>query len=483
MGEIEKSDIALIGLAVMGENLVLNMESKGYRVSVYNRTESVTNKFIDGRASGKQIRGFKTLRELVDSLKSPRKIMLMVRAGKAVDELIETLIPMLDRNDIIIDGGNSDHADTSRRVQYVESNGLLYVGAGVSGGEEGALKGPAIMPGGSEEAWPAIKNVFTDIAAVASDGSPCCEWIGAAGSGHFVKMVHNGIEYGDMQLISEAYWVLKNMTGFENDKIANVFETWNSSKLQSYLIEITANIMKYREKDGSYLIDKILDSAGQKGTGKLSVINAMELGVPLNLIATAVFERSLSFSKDLRVNAASVFKRSHGKYATPEPQEVYDALYASKLVSYAQGFDMLKRASDEFGWKMDLSSIAKIWRNGCIIRSSFLNKIAEAYSQKVQPQHLLLDLYFKEEIENALNSWSSLVAKAAVGGVPLPAFSSALNYFYSLTSETLPANILQAQRDYFGAHTFERKDRERGLFFHENWTGQGGDTSSRVYNV
>lgn len=483
MNEIEKSDIAVLGLAVMGENLVLNMESKGYSVSVYNRTESVTNKFIEGRAAQKKIRGYGTLQELVDSLKSPRKIMLMVRAGKPVDDILESLIPLLDRNDIIIDGGNSDHVDTSRRVDYLENIGLLYVGAGVSGGEEGALKGPAIMPGGSLAAWPFIKNIFTDIAAVAEDGSACCEWIGPGGSGHFVKMVHNGIEYGDMQLISEAYSVLKNMSGFENDKIAAVFETWNSSKLESYLIEITANIMKHKDKDGSYLIDNILDTAGQKGTGKLSVFNSMELGVPLNLIATAVFERSLSYSKELRVKASSTFERGHGRYATPEPQEVYDSLYASKLVSYAQGFDMLNSASLEFGWGLDLSSIAKIWRNGCIIRSSFLNKIAHAYSNDTQPDHLLLDSYFKEEIKNALNSWSSLVAKAAVGGFPLPAFSSALNYFYSLTSKKLPANLLQAQRDYFGAHTFERVDRERGQFFHENWTGQGGQTSSGVYNV
>jgi len=483
MTEIEKSDIAVVGLAVMGENLVLNMESKGYRVSVYNRTESVTKRFIQGRGSEKEIKGYKTIEELVYSLKSPRKIMLMVRAGKAVDEIIETLIPLLERNDIVIDGGNSDHLDTSRRVEYLESKGLLYVGVGVSGGEEGALKGPAIMPGGSAAAWPIIKNIFIDIAAVASDGTACCEWIGPAGSGHFVKMVHNGIEYGDMQLISEAYWVLKKMSGLENDKIAHIFETWNSSKLESYLIEITANIIKYKEKDETYLIDKILDAAGQKGTGKLSVVNAMELGVPLNLIATAVFERSLSYSKELRVKAASLFKRKHGNYAVPEPQEVYDSLYASKLVTYAQGFDLLKIASEEFGWDMDLSSIAKIWRNGCIIRSSFLNEIAHAYSKKIEPQHLLLDPYFKGEIEKALSSWSSLTAKAAIGGISLPVFSSALNYFYSLTSKTLPANIIQAQRDYFGAHTFERNDKERGLFFHENWTGEGGETSSGVYNV
>jgi 6-phosphogluconate dehydrogenase len=429
------------------------------------------------------IEGYETLEELVSSLKSPRKVMLMVRAGKAVDELIAKLVPLLDRGDIIIDGGNSDHADTSRRVEELELKGLLYVGAGVSGGEEGALKGPAIMPGGSAEAWPHIKPVFTDIAAKADDGSPCCEWIGPGGAGHFVKMVHNGIEYGDMQLIAEAYSVMKNMAGYENDKIADVFETWNEGKLQSYLIEITSDIFQYRESDGSYLIDNILDTAGQKGTGKLSVFNAMELGVPLNLISAAVFERSLSYMKDLRVKAASVLPRSHGKFATPEPQEIHDSLYASKLVSYAQGFELLSRASEEFNWNLDLSSIARIWRNGCIIRSVFLNKISDAYSKSGNREHLLMDSYFRNEILNSLPSWSSLVAKAAVGGFPLPAFSSALNYFYSLTSENLPSNLLQAQRDYFGAHTFERRDSERGIFFHENWTGEGGETSSGVYNV
>jgi len=483
MENTNKSDIAVAGLAVMGENLVLNMESKGYKVSVFNRTYSVTERFVNGRAKGKEIEGYETLEELVSSLKSPRKVMLMVRAGKAVDELIASLVPLLERGDIIIDGGNSDHADTSRRVEELELKGLLYVGAGVSGGEEGALKGPAIMPGGSAAAWPFVKPIFTDIAAKAGDGTPCCEWVGPAGSGHFVKMVHNGIEYGDMQLIAEAYSVMKNMAGYGNDKIADVFETWNKGKLQSYLIEITGNIMKHKESDGSYTIDKILDRAGQKGTGKLSVFNAMELGIPLNLIATAVFERSLSYTKELRVKAASRLIRSHGKFATPEPQEIHDSLYASKLVSYAQGFDLLETASREYGWNLDLASIAKIWRNGCIIRSGFLNKIAEAYSKTQKPEHLLMDDYFREEILNSLPSWSSLVAKAAVGGVPLPAFSSALNYFYSLTTERLPANLLQAQRDYFGAHTFERTDKERGLFFHVNWTGEGGDTSSGVYNV
>ncbi len=483
MENTNKSDIAVAGLAVMGENLVLNMESKGYKVSVFNRTYSVTERFVGGRAKGKMIEGYETLEGLVSSLKNPRKVMLMVRAGKAVDELIAKLVPLLDRGDIIIDGGNSDHADTSRRVEELELKGLLYVGAGVSGGEEGALKGPAIMPGGSVAAWPHIKSVFTDIAAKADDGSPCCEWIGPGGAGHFVKMVHNGIEYGDMQLIAEAYSVMKNMAGYENDKIADVFRTWNGGKLQSYLIEITSAIFQYREADGSFIIDNILDTAGQKGTGKLSVFNAMELGVPLNLISTAVFERSLSYMKDLRVKASSTLVRSHGKFATPEPQEIHDSLYASKLVSYAQGFDLLSRASQEFSWDLDLSSIARIWRNGCIIRSVFLNKISDAYSKSEIRKHLLMDSYFREEILNSLPSWSSLVAKAAVGGFPLPAFSSALNYFYSLTTENLPSNLLQAQRDYFGAHTFERRDSERGIFFHENWTGEGGETSSRVYNV
>ena len=483
MNKNELSHIAGVGLAVMGENLVLNMESKGFRVSVYNRTPSVTTKFTQGRASGKKITGFENLHDLVESLQLPRKIMLMVRAGRAVDDMIEQLTPLLSSGDIIIDGGNSDHNHTTERCERLESIGIHYIGAGVSGGEEGALKGPSIMPGGSAAAWPHVKPIFESIAAKADDGSPCCEWIGPGGSGHFVKMVHNGIEYGDMQLISEAYMVMKEMSGMDNGSMSDIFQTWNSGKLSSYLIEITSKILAYKEPDGSYLIDKIADTAGQKGTGKLTVVNAMEHGVPLNLISAAVFERSISHRKNLRAEASEIYKRSHGKFATPEPQEIHDSLYASKLVSYAQGFSLLKDASDAYSWNLNLSSIARIWRNGCIIRSVFLNRISDAYQKSIDLSNLLLDTYFKDEIYRALPAWSSLTAKAAVGGYPLPAFSSALNYFYSITTKNLPHNLLQAQRDYFGAHMFERTDRPKGEFFHENWTGEGGETSSGTYNI
>ncbi len=464
-----KADIALIGLAVMGENLVLNLESNGFRVSVYNRTPRVTESFITGRAAGKNIEGHKELVSFIGSLEVPRKIIMMVKAGDAVDSLIESLIPLLSPGDILIDGGNSNHLDTDRRLKYLKKNNIHYVGAGISGGEEGALKGPSIMPGGSKEAWPHIKDIFYTIAAEAEDSTPCCSWIGPGGSGHFVKMVHNGIEYGDMQLISEAYWVMKSMAGMDNDTMSQIFKIWNDGKLKSYLIEITSNILSFRDKNGNYLIDNILDKAGQKGTGKLSVYNAMEIGLPLNLIATAVFERSLSYRKALRVTASGKYKRGSGKYASPEPQEIHDSLYASKLISYAQGFDLLRSTSLEMGWNLNLASIARIWRNGCIIRSVFLNKIAEAYERNPNLENLLLDDYFREEIMNALPAWSSLTAKAAIGGVPVPALSSALNYFYSFTSHNLPANMIQAQRDYFGAHTFERTDRPEGEFYHQEW--------------
>lgn len=482
---MKKSDIGIIGLAVMGENLVLNIESKGYEVSVYNRTYEVTHKFLNSRANGKNIQGYSELEGFIASLSSPKKVMMMIKAGKPVDDLIDKLIPLLNKGDIIIDGGNSDHEDTTRRVNRVEKEGMYYVGTGISGGEEGALKGPAIMPGGSNQAWPFIKPIFTDIAAKATDGSPCCEWIGNGGSGHFVKMVHNGIEYGDMQLISEAYSLMKNVAGLDNSSMSKIFEEWNNGKLQSYLIEITANIVGYKNCEGEYLIDKILDTAGQKGTGKLSVSNAMELGLPLNLIATAVFERSLSAQKDLRLFAESIFPRTKiNKQHTViiEIDNIRDTLYASKLISYAQGFDLLAKASVEFKWNLDMSSIARIWRNGCIIRSNFLNKIAEAFENDKDLKHLLFAPYFKEEINSSLEGWKKIVTLSVLEELAIPAFSSALNYFYSLTSGCLPANILQAQRDFFGAHTFERIDRPRGEFFHENWTGAGGDTVSRVYN-
>ena len=457
-----KTDIGLIGLAVMGENLALNMESKGWYVSVYNRTvpgveEGVVDRFMNSRAKGKNIEGFTDIKAFVDSIATPRKIMMMVRAGSPVDELMEQLFPLLSPGDILIDGGNSNYEDTNRRVKLAESKGFLFVGSGVSGGEEGALNGASIMPGGSEKAWSEVKPILQSIAAKAPDGTPCCQWVGPAGSGHFVKMIHNGIEYGDMQLIAEAYWVMKNLIDLNNEEMADVFARWNEGKLRSYLIEITANILRHKDKTGGYLIDKILDAAGQKGTGKWSVINAMELGMPLGLIATAVFERSLSAQKDLRRLASKQFQCQHTQpiYNKAElVKNIFSALYASKLVSYAQGFAVLQRASD-----------------------------AAAFEAPDKPKHLLLAPYFREEIKTLLSGWKSLVAEAMKEELPVPAFSSALNYFYSLTSADLPANLVQAQRDYFGAHTFERKDELRGQFFHENWTGHGGDTKSGTYNV
>lgn len=480
---MSKSNIGLIGLAVMGENLVLNMESKGYSVSVFNRTWSVAEKFIEGRARGKNINGFKTIDEFIDSLESPRKIMMMVRAGSAVDELIEALIPKLSKGDILIDGGNSNHEDTTRRVNYVESKGLLYVGAGVSGGEEGALKGPSIMPGGSHEAWPHISRIFYDISAKANDGSPCCEWIGGGGSGHFVKMVHNGIEYGDMQIISEGYHIMKEISAMNNEQIAAAFSEWNKGRMQSYLTEITSKIVNYKDADGDYLLDNILDTAGQKGTGKWSVINAMEHGLPLNLIASAVFERSLSAQKELRIEASDIYSDLSSVSKQLNLNDISDSLYASKLVSYAQGFELLKKASDQFGWNINLSSVALIWRNGCIIRSEFLNKIADAFKANGDLKNILLDSYFVGEIKSSFDGWKRTIAVAAEANIPVPAFSSAYNYFLSFRSGRLPANLIQAQRDFFGAHMFERIDKPRGEFFHENWTGEGGDTSSRIYIV
>lgn len=491
MDSLSKTDIGLIGLAVMGENLALNMADKGWQVSVYNRTvpgieEGVVERFINGRAKGKSIKGYTDITDFVSSIATPRKIMMMVRAGSAVDELMEQLFPLLSPGDILIDGGNSNYEDTNRRVALTEQKGFRFVGAGVSGGEEGALNGASIMPGGSSTAWEEVKPILQSIAAKASDGTPCCQWVGPAGSGHFVKMIHNGIEYGDMQLIAEAYWVMKNLLKLTNEEMASVFSYWNEGKLRSYLVEITANILQHKDKAGGYLIDKILDTAGQKGTGKWSVINAMELGMPLGLIATAVFERSLSSQKKLREMASKQFVSQHSNVIYNKSElvkDIYSALYASKLVSYAQGFAVLQRASDAFGWNLDLASIARMWRGGCIIRSIFLNDIAAAFEGKEKPQNLLLAPYFKNEVQQLLSGWKHLVAQAMKEELPVPAFSSALNYFYSLVSANLPANMIQAQRDYFGAHTFERVDELRGQFFHENWTGHGGETKSGTYNV
>lgn len=486
-----KTNIGLIGLAVMGENLALNMESRGWNVSVYNRTvpgieEGVVDRFIQGRAKGKNLQGYNNIAEFVASIETPRKIMMMVRAGSPVDELMDQLFQHLSPGDILIDGGNSNFEDTERRVKVTESKGFRFVGAGVSGGEEGALNGAAIMPGGSKSAWPEVKPILQSIAAKADDGTPCCEWVGPGGSGHFVKMIHNGIEYGDMQLIAESYWVIKQLLHVSNDELGDIFGKWNEGKLSSYLVEITSAILKHKDAEGNHLIDKILDVAGQKGTGKWSVINSMELGMPLGLIASAVFERSLSGQKCTRETASGLFRenKEQNQYNKAEMlEDVEAALYASKLMSYAQGFAVLQKASDEFNWDLNLASVARMWRAGCIIRSAFLNKIADAFEAKEKPKHLLFDPYFMNEVKTLLFGWKHLVSHALREELPIPAFSSALNYYFSLTSKNLPTNMVQAQRDYFGAHTFERVDKPRGEFFHENWTGKGGDTKSGTYNV
>lgn len=489
MDNQKKSNIGLIGLAVMGENLALNMERNGFKVSVYNRAEGaeahVVAGFMAGRGAGKRFEGYTSLEPFVASLERPRKVMMMIRAGKPVDMVIEGLLPYLEEGDIVIDGGNSNWEDSERREAYLRERGIFFVGSGISGGEEGALNGPSIMPGGAEEAWEHIRPIFQAIAAKAEDGSPCCSWVGSGGSGHFVKMVHNGIEYGDMQLIAEAYGLMKHLPDLDNERMSAIFSAWNKSKLASYLIEISAEILRHRQGDGTYLLDYILDAAGQKGTGKWSVINSLDYGTPLNLIASAVYERSLSAMKELRVQVAAAYNRDV-RLNLPTEQCVRDlesCLYASKLVSYAQGFALMAEASLQRGWGLDLASIARLWRAGCIIRSSFLEAIARAYENNPSLSHLLLDGFFQGELREALPAWRSVVAAATMAGIPVQAFSTALNYFYALTTDRLPANMLQAQRDYFGAHTFERVDRARGEFFHENWTGHGGDTSSSTYNV
>ncbi len=480
------ADIGLIGLAVMGENLVLNMESKGYTVAVFNRTVEKVDKFIEGRARGKNIIGTHTVEEFVQSVKRPRKLMLLVKAGKAVDDFIEKLIPYLDKGDIIIDGGNTHFPDTNRRTEYVESKGFLYIGTGVSGGEEGALRGPSIMPGGSKEAWVHVKPVFQAIAAKVADGTPCCDWVGEKGAGHFVKMVHNGIEYGDMQLICEAYFVMKQLLGMTSEEMHKVFREWNKGELDSYLIEITGDILGFKDDDGKALVEKILDTAGQKGTGKWTGIAALEHGVPLTLIGEAVFARCLSAQKEERVEASKMLPGVKTKFNCDKEAFVEDirkALYASKIVSYAQGYVLMRTAAAEYGWNLNYGGIALMWRGGCIIRSAFLGKIKEAFDRNPGLTNLLLDPYFKNNVISAQDSWRKVVSVAALNGIPAPAFSTALAYFDGYRTERLPANLLQAQRDYFGAHTYERIDKPRGEFFHTNWTGRGGDTSSSTYNA
>jgi 6-phosphogluconate dehydrogenase len=482
----ENSDIGLVGLAVMGENLVLNMESKGFHVSVFNRTVDKVENFINGRGKGKNITGTKTLQEFVASLKSPRKVMLMVKAGKPVDDFIDQLIPLLSPGDIIIDGGNSHFPDTNRRTKYVESKGLLYIGTGVSGGEEGALLGPSIMPGGSAKAWPAVKPIFQAISAKVDNGTPCCEWVGENGAGHFVKMVHNGIEYGDMQLNCEAYQIMKDLLSMSADEMHLVFKEWNEGELDSYLVEITRDILAFKDTDGKPIVDKILDTAGQKGTGKWTGIAALDLGIPLTLIGEAVFSRCLSAMKEERVIASKIISGPTPKFTGDRKafiNDIKNALYASKIISYAQGYQLMQAAAKEYGWKLNYGGIALMWRGGCIIRSVFLGKIKEAFDKNPELTNLLLDPFFKEKMNSAQDSWRRVIATAVTNGIPVPAMCTALNYFDGYRSERLPANLLQAQRDYFGAHTYERVDKPRGEFFHTNWTGRGGDTASTTYTV
>ncbi|ETK06722.1 6-phosphogluconate dehydrogenase [Tannerella sp. oral taxon BU063 isolate Cell 1/3] len=479
------ADIGLIGLAVMGENLVLNMESKGYTVAVYNRTTEKVDHFVNGRGRGKKFIATHTIAEFCRAIRRPRKVMMLVKAGPAVDDLIEQLLPHLESGDVIIDGGNTHFPDTIRRTKYVESKGLFYIGTGVSGGEEGALNGPSMMPGGSTAAWPLVKPIFQSICAKA-DGMPCCDWVGEDGAGHFVKMVHNGIEYGDMQLICETYQIMKDLLGMSNAEMHDVFAKWNEGDLDSYLIEITRDILAYRDDTGAYTLDYILDAAGQKGTGKWTAIAALDEGVPLTLITEAVFARSLSAMKEERVAASAELSGPKKTFAGDRAaflSDLHDALYAAKIVSYAQGYALMRQAAHTYGWNLNNGGIALMWRGGCIIRSVFLGKIKEAFDRMPNLTNLLLDPFFKEKVLTAQSGWRSVVASAVTNGIPVPSMSAALSYFDGYRTERLPANLLQAQRDFFGAHTYERIDRERGTFFHTNWTGKGGDTSASTYTA
>ncbi|MDB2525247.1 decarboxylating NADP(+)-dependent phosphogluconate dehydrogenase [Mariniblastus sp.] len=480
------ADIGLIGLAVMGENLVLNMASNGYNVVVYNRTTSKVDEFLAGRAAGKTIGGAHSLEELCSKLARPRRVMIMVKAGAAVDKVIDGLLPHLDEGDILIDGGNSEFPDSIRRTDDLAARGILFIGTGVSGGEEGALKGPSIMPGGNPAAWSHVKPIFQSIAAKTDAGEPCCEWVGRGGAGHFVKMVHNGIEYGDMQMICETYQMMKDGLGMSNQQMHDVFSKWNDGVLDSYLIEITRDILGYVDEDGTSTVDVILDKAGQKGTGKWTAISALDVGQPLTLIGEAVFARCLSALKDERVSASKVLKGPDSKFdGDPEAlvNDLEQALYASKIVSYAQGYQLMRAISDEKDWELNYGAIALMWRGGCIIRSAFLGNIRDAFEKDADLTNLLLDPFFESAVENAQSAWRRVVATAATLGIPMPAISAALAYFDGYRTERLPANLLQAQRDYFGAHTYERTDRPPGEYFHTNWTGRGGTTASSTYNA
>ncbi len=482
---MQNADIGLIGLAVMGQNLVLNMNDHGYTVAVFNRTTSKVDAFLEGPAKGTAVIPTHSIKELVDSLARPRKVMMMVKAGEVVDHFIDLLLPHLEPGDIIIDGGNSLYTDTERRTTALSEQGILYIGTGISGGEEGARKGPSIMPGGNPEAWPRVKEIFQAIAAKV-DGVPCCEWVGEGGAGHFVKMVHNGIEYGDMQLICEAYDFMSRGLAMDEDTIAEIFGQWNNGLLSSYLIEISSHIFATKDTDGEPLIRKILDTAGQKGTGKWTGINALDLGVPLTLIAEAVFARCLSALKEERVRAAAVL-------TGPQPVEpgdreslirdIHDGLYAAKIISYTQGYMLMREAAREHDWNLHYGNIALMWRGGCIIRSVFLDNIQQAFEKNADLDNLLLDNFFHRAVDGAQNGWRRIIIKAVEMGIPLPAISAGLAYYDGYRSGRLPANLLQAQRDYFGAHTYERIDRPRGEFFHTDWTGTGGKVSSSTYTV
>ncbi len=492
-----QADIALIGLAVMGQNLILNMNDHGFTVVAFNRTVSKVDDFLNNAAKGTRVIGAHSLQEMAALLKKPRRVMLMVKAGQAVDEFIEHLLPVLEPGDIIIDGGNSLFEDTNRRTKYVEGKGLLYIGTGVSGGEEGARHGPSIMPGGSPAAWPHVKDIFQSIAAKVADAggtaqaAPCCDWVGENGAGHFVKMVHNGIEYGDMQLIGEAYNILKNGLGLSAAEMHEIFKEWNTGELDSYLIEITRDILAYKDTDGTPLLDKILDTAGQKGTGKWTVQSSADLGIPITLIAEAVYARCVSALKDERVKAAKKLKGPKPLLSVVKKEakkkefitEIRDALYASKIISYAQGYMLMRAAAAEYKWNLNYGGIALMWRGGCIIRSRFLGKIKEAFDNNPKLTNLLLDNYFRGEIKRCQKAWRNVVAAAVKKGIPAPAFGTALAFYDQYRNAVLPANLLQAQRDYFGAHTYERVDKPRGEFFHTNWTGHGGTTASGTYNA
>lgn len=482
----EQGDIGLIGLAVMGQNLVLNMADHGFTVSVFNRTVEKVDAFIEGPAKGKSVIGMHSIEEFVKSLKRPRRIMLMIKAGEAVDKTFEQILPYLEKGDILIDGGNSLYTDSQRRYEDLKAKGILFIGTGISGGEEGARNGPSIMPGGNHEAWPHVKDIFQSIAAKSEEGEPCCDWVGEGGAGHYVKMVHNGIEYGDMQLICEAYDLLKRGAGFSNQELEKTFNSWNEGELNSYLIEITSKIFTVNDKDDKPLLDKILDVAGQKGTGKWTAINSLEIGMPVTLIAEAVFARFLSSLKEERVAAAKVLEGPDSTYEGNIEEfstQIQHALYASKIISYAQGFMLMRSASEQFDWNLNYGSIALMWRGGCIIRSRFLGEIKKAYDKDKSLLCLLLDDFFKKEIFRSQANWRKVVAKGTELGIPLPCFSTALMFYDGYRTDRLPANLLQAQRDFFGAHTYERIDAKRGEFFHTNWTGTGGDISSSSYNA